>query len=140
MDINKIMKYDDLSEINPTTDIDRALITTMEIAATLSVIVISLFAMYILGGALLLRMGSMTLPYMFLSVSSDPVFNILSTISGITIGTGCLALMFFALISKKNDTNVGVVVFFAIVGIGFAAGVVRMSIAVTLRFLFQIIP
>lgn len=134
------MEYDDISDIDTTTDIDRALITIIEIAALLTVVTLFIFMTYIIGGTLLSQIGGMSLPYSFLSVNSDPVFNILVTVSGVTIGTGCLALVFFALVSQKNDAGVGIVVFFALVGLGFAAGLVRLSIAVTLRFLVHLIP
>jgi hypothetical protein len=136
------MKYRDLSEINTTTNLDRALISIIKTSAVLSVVVVSIFLMYILGGILFLQISDVDLPYRFLSTHNDPVFNTLATMSGTTIGTACIALVFFTLVSQKNDNDndAAIVLFFALVGIGFAAGLIRMSIAVTLQFFANLIP
>jgi hypothetical protein len=134
------MEYDNISEINSPTHIDRALVSIIAIAAGLSITTVIIFSIYVLGGTLLLYTGDVTLPYQFLSAHNDPVFNTLATVAGITIGTACIALVFFALVSQNREADIGIVVFFALVGLGFAAGLVRMSLTVTLRFVVQFIP
>jgi hypothetical protein len=107
---------------------------------SLSVAMVSVFLLYILGGFLLLQTDDIALSYQFLSIHDDPVFNALAAVSGITIGISCITLVFFALISQRNDTDVAIVLFFALVGTGFAAGLVRMSIGITIRVFVDFIP
>jgi hypothetical protein len=134
------MEYRDLSEINTATHLDRALLLLIQISVILSVVVVSIFSIYLVGGVLLLHTGDITFPYQFLSVHNDPVFNTLATVAGISIGTTCMALVFFTLLSQKNNPNVGIVLFFALIGMGFAAGLIRMSLTVTLRFVINLVP
>lgn len=134
------MEYNDIAEIDSTTNLDRALAKCIVITATFSILSGIAFVLYLTGGFLLLQSDSVILPYQFLSFDSDPVFNTLATVSGIAIGTTCLGLVFFALVSQKNEDTVSLVVFFALIGIGFAAGLIRMSIGVTLRAFGQLLP
>lgn len=134
------MEYKDIAEIDSATNLDRALVTSIVITAAFSILTVIVFVLYLTGGFLLLQTGSGTLPYQFLSLDSDPVFNTLTTVSGIVIGTMCMVLVLFALVSQKNEDTDSIVLFFALIGIGFAAGLVRMSLGVTLRFFGQLLP
>lgn len=70
---------------------------------------------------------------------NDPVFNILATGSGITIGTACVALVLLLLVPIDENINTGIAIFFALIGLGFAAGLVRMSISATIQFFVHLL-
>ena len=123
-----------------TTAIDRTLISIIEIAMALSVVVVVLFVGYLLGGTLVSQTDGVSLPYQFLSMNDDPVFNTLATITGTTLGTGCGALVLFTLLSNNDSVDASIAIFFALVGLGFSAGLVRISIPVTVRFLVHFVP
>lgn len=122
-----------------TTSIDRMLLSIIEIASVLTMFVLILFIVYLLSGTLAVQTDSMNLPYQFLSMNNDPVFNILATISGITIGTACLALVLLLLVPIDENTDTGIAIFFALIGMGFAAGLVRMSLSVTIQFFVRLL-
>ena len=123
-----------------TTALDRTLISIIEIAMVLSVVVVVLFTGYLLGGTLVSQTDGISLPYRFLSMNDDPVFNTLATATGMSLGTGCIALVLFELLSPNNSVDASIAIFFALVGFGLSAGLVRISMPVTLRFLVQFIP
>lgn len=122
-----------------TTSIDRALLSIIEIAMVLTMLALILFIMYILGGILIVPSASMSLPYQFLSMNNDPIFNILVTVSGITIGTACISLVLLLLVPIDENDDTGIAIFFALIGVGFAAALVRMSMSATILFFIHLL-
>lgn len=122
-----------------TTSIDRALLSIIEIAVGLTMLVLILFIVYLLGGIVAVQSASMSLPYQFLSMNNDPVFNILATVSGITIGTACIALVLLLLVPIDENDDIGIAIFFALIGVGFAAGLVQISISATMQFFIHLL-
>lgn len=96
---------------------------------------------YAIGGWLALLSGLYSPSYPFLALNADPVFNLFGTVIGLVIcqGTGTiivLALMESLELEKRRNQ---IALLWAFFGFGSGAGLIRLTVDVTLPFLTHIL-
>ncbi len=85
------------------------------------------FIFYIVGGFLGIRLGVVHLPYSFLSLQTDPVFNLLAASIGILVCVGASALLFLTYLNDYINPGNDIVILCSCIGFGFGAGVLRIT-------------
>lgn len=87
----------------------------------------SLFLLYVVGGFLGMMTGLFMLPYPFLSLHADPLFNVLAASTGILICVTTSTLIFLTAFTSYQNQNYDIVMFFSFIGFGFGAGAIRFT-------------
>jgi hypothetical protein len=83
---------------------------------------------YIIGGYVAVSTGAITPGYRFLAVNTDPVFNGLVALVSLCVCLGTGSLVLLALFSRIDTTNDRIAVLLSLVGLGFGAAVLEVSL------------
>ncbi|WP_273836843.1 hypothetical protein [Halococcus sp. PRR34] len=91
------------------------------------VLFIPTFVLYVTGGFLGMVTGLLRLPYTFLSLQADPVFNLLVVSLGFLLCILNGALFFLTAFAGYDNDYREIVIYASCIGFGFGAGAFRVS-------------
>jgi len=113
--------------------IERVCLIGIQLSIPMTIVVMSGFFLYLIGGFVLLQLGFWSPSYPFLSITEDVYFAWLGFLTGGTIclGTGCL-IGLALLTDGEGEIHNDVSILASFIGFGFGAGVMRMTYEVVL--------
>ena len=89
------------------------------------ILVAPLLLGYVLLGAILTWTGLVTLPYPFLSVASDPIFNVLGFVAGLAILLGSIGLFILLLMNDLQRVGNQFAMLLLGISVGSSAAILR---------------
>ena len=122
---------------NPSTPLERVLARLLRIAALGSVIICLSFVGYLLVGYGLHLIGVYTPTFTVLSLS-DPFFILLGCCTGVVICMMSGSLLLLTLLTSVKDANAEFVILMSLIGFGFGAATVRVTISAITAYLAMI--
>lgn len=97
--------------------------------ATISVVVLSgILFLYSVGGFFTIALGVFDPRYPFLSLNEDPLFISLVFTIALTICLATSAVILSTLLAGVDDLDAEIAIIAAFVGLGFGAGVMRITL------------
>lgn len=121
--------------------LERAAKASLRFAFDGLLLLVPALALYIVGGFLGMKTGFLHLPYVFLSLQDDPLFNLLVASLGVLLCVLNGTVFFLTAFAGYDNDYREIVIFASCIGFGFGAGVVRISFRqVVALFLIAEIP
>jgi hypothetical protein len=120
--------------LSPSTPLERVLTRLLRIATLGSTIICLSFGGYLLIGYSLHLIGVYTPTFAVLSLS-DPFFILLGCCTGVVICTMSGSLLVLTLLAGVKDANAEFVILMSLIGFGFGAATVRVTIGAITAYL-----
>ena len=78
-------------------------------------------------------------PYPFFSLQADPLFNVFAALIGLLICIATSSLLFLIGFIDTDNSSRGIVIFLGFIGLGFGAGVIRLTAPTAITALLGIL-